>query len=100
MKTVPTPADISMTATSPIQHLCPFMDEVDNGTITINWVTGGATFELHALRAYLDAFKDLRISHEELTERIRRELSQAHGIDLLTVRTSWTTAGMEVRCSS
>jgi NADPH-dependent 7-cyano-7-deazaguanine reductase QueF len=78
--------------------MCPFVNEVDNGTITITWEADGWTLELHSLRAYLSTFQDREISHEELTEEIRAELSTHHGINEVTVNTNWRTAGMEVRC--
>jgi NADPH-dependent 7-cyano-7-deazaguanine reductase QueF len=95
---VPATADVRVTATSPIQHLCPFVDEVDNGTITITWRTNGATFELHSLRKYISGFKVSEISHEALTDLIRHDLSTERGISLISVESSWTTADMEVQC--
>lgn len=98
--TVPVEADVRMTVTSPIRHLCPFVNEVDEGAVTIGWDAEGWTFELHALRAYLNAFADREISHEELTGEIRAELSTHHGINAVTVETHWDTAGMDVNCST
>jgi uncharacterized PurR-regulated membrane protein YhhQ (DUF165 family) len=99
-ETVPIEATAHLTTTATIQHMCPFVHEVDNGTITIAWHADGWTLELHSLRAYLDTFSDREISHEELTEEIRAELSTSHGINEVTVNTKWRTAGMEVRCST
>lgn len=98
--TVPIEADVRMTATAAIQHMCPFVQEVDNGTIAVSWRANGWTLELHALRDYLNSFHDREISHEELTEEIRAELSGRHGIEELTVKSTWKTAGMEVACST
>lgn len=96
--TVPVEAGVRVSATSPIQHMCPFVQEVDNGTITISWDTAGWTLELHALRAYLNTFRDREISHEELTAEIEAELSGFVGIEAVTVATTWRTASMEVKC--
>jgi NADPH-dependent 7-cyano-7-deazaguanine reductase QueF len=80
--------------------MCPFVQEIDNGTLTVSWDTAGWTFELHALRAYLNTFQDREISHEDLTAEIRAELSGHHGIEAVAVRSTWRTAGMEVLCST
>lgn len=98
--TVPIEAGVRMSTTASIQHMCPFVQEVDNGTITIGWDTDGWTFELHALRAYLNTFAGREISHEDLTDEVRAELSSHYGIDRVAVSTSWRTAGMEVLCST
>lgn len=97
---VPVDATVRLQTSAPIQHMCPFVNEVDNGSITIGWDTDGWTFELHALRSYLNTFQDREISHEDLTDEIRAELSTHHGINKVTVNTSWRTAGMEVQCST
>lgn len=98
--TVPCSGDVTMTVTSPMTHLCPHVEEVDYGHITITWRVTGQTFELHTLAEYLRGFKKSRISHEEITDRIRRDLSVHDGIELVSVETTWDTARMEVRCST
>ena len=99
-RTVPIDSVVQMSATADIQHLCPFVNEVDNGTVTITWKAAGWTFELHSLRDYLNSHKDREISHEDLTAEIRAELGSHHGINNVTVETKWRTAGMEVTYSS
>lgn len=99
-QTVPVDAEVTVTTKAPLQHMCPFVQEVDNGTITITWETDGWTFELHSLRAYLGTFADREISHEDLTQEIHYELSSRHGFKAMTVSTTWRTAGMEVQCST
>jgi NADPH-dependent 7-cyano-7-deazaguanine reductase QueF len=94
--TVPVEANVRLSVTASIQHLCPFVQEVDNGTVTVAWDTEGWTFELHALRAYLNTFVDREISHEDLTDEIRAELNSHHGINNVTIGSTWRTAGMEV----
>jgi NADPH-dependent 7-cyano-7-deazaguanine reductase QueF len=98
--TVPVEASVRLTTTAPIQHMCPFVHEVDNGNVTIAWDADGWTFELHALRAYLGTFSEREISHEELTQELQHELAGHHGINNVTVETSWRTAGMEVACNT
>ncbi len=97
---VPTDAAVTLTANAAIQHLCPFVQEVDSGDITVTWDTDGWTFELHSLRAYLKSFTHREISHEDLTEEVRAELSSHHGVKSVTVTTTWRTAGMGVTCST
>jgi NADPH-dependent 7-cyano-7-deazaguanine reductase QueF len=97
--TVPIEATVTLTTTADIQHMCPFVKEVDNGSVTITWEAQGWTIELHSLRAYLNTFHDREISHEELTDEIGAELGSYHGISVKSVNTNWRTAGMEVTCS-
>jgi NADPH-dependent 7-cyano-7-deazaguanine reductase QueF len=80
--------------TGPIRHLCPHRDEVDEGTISVEWNCDGvATYELHALAVYFASFATSTISHEELTQFIADELCAQ-------VTTTWNTAGLEVSCST
>jgi NADPH-dependent 7-cyano-7-deazaguanine reductase QueF len=83
---------VTVTATFPLRHLCPFKDEADEGRISIKWAVSKETFELHSLAEYLAEFADLKISHEELTTRIFREL----GSMVVGIETTWSTAGAEV----
>lgn len=98
--TVPAEGHTHLSVKSSIQHMCPFKNEVDCGTITVAWQVDGHTLELHSLREYFHSFIDREISHEELTDEIRAELSTHHGITDVTVSTRWHTAGMEVECST
>jgi NADPH-dependent 7-cyano-7-deazaguanine reductase QueF len=93
-------ADVTMTVSSPLRHLCPFVDEVDEGSVNITWQVNGATFELHSLHEYLDGFKDSELSHEAITDLIRHNLSVTQGIEIVSVTTHWQTAGMDVQCST
>lgn len=97
---VPVEANVQLSAKANIQHMCPFVHEVDNGTITITWDTDGWTIELHSLREYLATFGDREISHEALTQEVRDELGTHYGINVISVTSSWRTAGMEVLCST
>lgn len=100
--TVECGARTTVTATYPLAHLCPFVDEVDTGTVNIVWTTDGSTFELHALGAWLTGFAEKRFTHEELTAMIAAVLWNQPGIGPVTVVTHWTTAGagVVVSCSS
>lgn len=98
--TVPCDNDVAVTVTSPLRHRCPFVDEVDDGTVTITWEPLGSTYELHSLAEYLHGFKDSEISHEAISDRIRHDLSAHLDIHVVSVETTWMTAGMEVSCST
>lgn len=97
--TVPCDNNVAVSATGELVHRCPFVDEVDNGTITITWLPDGETFELHALAEYLRGFENSRLSHEEITDRIAFDLI-VPGIVGVTVTTSWTTAGFTVHATT
>jgi len=85
---------------APLVHRCPFRDEVDAGGVAIVWEVETHTFELHSLRAYLDGWRDVSISHEDLTETIRGALADYPGLTVRSVTTAWDTAGMEIQCST
>lgn len=85
-----------MTWTGPLTHLCPFVPEVDEGTVTITWITAGATLELHALAAWLGDFAGDKVSHEDITVDIQAGLDELAGITNVEVVTRWSTAGGEV----
>jgi len=96
--TVPCPVKVAVTVQAPLRHLCPHRDEVDLGRVTVRWTTDGMTFELHALREYLASSDHVVISHEELTDILRRDLTTP-GVANVSIETEWTTAGLGVRCS-
>lgn len=92
---VDTPAEVTVTAFGPIRHICPYVDELDEGTVEITWSTSGATFELHALRQYLDGFADVKASHEEVAAAIRVDLDSP-GLTVTEVVVRFPTARFEV----
>lgn len=93
---VPDTSRSTVTVTSPLVHRCPHKDEVDYGRITIEWNCLETTIELHSLAAYLGSWGAARISHEDLTRKIENELDALDGVEILSVRTEWKTAGMDV----
>jgi len=97
---VPTEAGVRVTAVAPLVHLCPHVEEVDYGKAHISWATAGQTIELHSLRAWLQSFSNVVVSHEQITDLIKDELEGLDGITDVRVQTSWITAGMEVGCST
>lgn len=101
LRPVPAPPEsVTMTVTAPLRHLCPFVEEVDNGQVTITWSTAGKTLELHALAGYLQGFAAMEVSHEALTDELRHDLEGVPGIYAVDVTTTWETAGMGVKCST
>lgn len=100
IKTVPSSGDVTVTTYADLTHLCPFVDEVDRGTVKLTWRVDGQTLELHSVRAYLDGFATSRLSHEEVTNRIGHDIASIPGVELIEVTTAWDTAGMEVTCAT
>jgi NADPH-dependent 7-cyano-7-deazaguanine reductase QueF len=98
--TVPESGAVDVTAAGLLIHLCPHRDEEDLGRVTVTWRCSGSTFELHALAEYLSNWEQTSLSHEELTDRIAYDLSNLPGVELLSVATTWQTAGLEVSCST
>lgn len=93
---VPDDSHSRVSATGPLRHMCPHLDEVDRGTVEIAWTCAGSTIELHSLATYLKTFADERISHEALTRAIRDELAALYGVADVAVSTTWSTAGLTV----
>jgi NADPH-dependent 7-cyano-7-deazaguanine reductase QueF len=100
IETKPCDADVIVTVTSDLEHRCPYRNEHDHGRVTIVYRIDGQALELHSLRAWLGGFREATASHEEVTDRIRLDLSAMPGIELLSVVSEWTTARMEVSCST
>ena len=103
--TVGAPTGVTLSATAPARHLCPFVKEKDEGTVTVTWRTLGRTFELHSLRRHLDQFMDqwgeVEVSHEEFTRHLQDTFDHGDSkLQVLSVRTEWNTAGMPVVCST
>ncbi|WP_280502034.1 hypothetical protein [Nocardia farcinica] len=69
---------------------------MDRGRVTVHLLVGASTLELHELAAYFQSFRDERITHEALTDRIYTELSTA-AVTVTKVVTCWKTAGMPVK---
>jgi NADPH-dependent 7-cyano-7-deazaguanine reductase QueF len=79
-----------------ITHQCPFEDEQDVGKITVHYSPWKSEIELWSFAEYLDSFAETKISHEELTRRIRSELDEWVDPRQLTVRTEFKTAGLNI----
>lgn len=56
--------------------LCPRSGYPDFATIEISYVPDKKIVELKSLKLYLNSFRDVRISHEDATNRIYSELEK------------------------
>jgi 7-cyano-7-deazaguanine reductase len=56
--------------------LCPRSGYPDFATIGVNYVPDRKIVELRALKLYLNSFRDVHISHEEVTNRIFSALAK------------------------
>lgn len=56
--------------------LCPRSGYPDFATININYVPDKKIIELKALKLYLNSYRDVHISHEEVTNKIFAELEK------------------------
>jgi 7-cyano-7-deazaguanine reductase len=56
--------------------LCPRSGYPDFATIGVNYVPDRKIVELRALKLYLNSFRDVHISHEEVTNRIFADLEK------------------------
>lgn len=93
--TVPCDAGVTVNANARVVHLCPHVEERDDGSVQIEWRCRGATLELHALANYLATFEQVAISHEHLVHEIREHLEQQPGIKAVRVSARYTTAGID-----
>lgn len=50
--------------------ICPFSDYPDFGTVHIEYVPSDKCLELKSFKLYINAFRELRIFHESVTELI------------------------------
>ena len=96
LTTVNAPYGVTVTVTGPLTHLCPFVPDVDVGTCTLTWVTGGRTIEAHSLAAYLRGFEHVKISHEDLARQIAADLADIGGVDAVSVSVAFATAGFAI----
>jgi len=50
--------------------ICPFSDYPDFGVVTIDYVPDDKCLELKSFKMYINAFRDVKIFHESVTELI------------------------------
>ncbi len=57
--------------------ICPFSDYPDFGSVTINYVPNDKCLELKSFKMYINAFRDIKIFHEAVTEVIFADFLEA-----------------------
>ena len=66
-----TPGEHWVTISSPeFTAICPFSNYPDFGTVTISYVPNQSCLELKSFKLYINAFRDVKIFHEAVTEVI------------------------------
>lgn len=60
-----------------LTSICPFTDYPDFGRVEINYVPNKVCLELKSFKLYINAFRDVKIFHEILTEVIFADFLQA-----------------------
>jgi NADPH-dependent 7-cyano-7-deazaguanine reductase QueF len=88
-----------VTVKGELNHRCPFADEADYGDVAITWTTTAVTVELHSLRAWLDTWTRIAISHEALIQAVASAVAEL-GVANVSVEATYETAGMEVTVSA
>jgi NADPH-dependent 7-cyano-7-deazaguanine reductase QueF len=100
IETVECDNDVTVSVSGELTHKCPYRDEIDHGQADITWTIAGRTLELHSLAEYLTGWQNAQLSHEQVTDRIRHDLSAIDGITDVQVSTSWNTSGLRVSVMS
>lgn len=64
-------------STPELTSVCPFTDYPDFGRVKIEYVPRGRCLELKSFKLYINAFRDIKIFHETLTEVIFADFMRA-----------------------
>jgi len=72
---------------------CPITGQPDFGTVVIEYVPDKLCVELKSLKLYLQAFRDVGIFYEALTNRLLDELVEVLAPRRMRVETRWRTRG-------
>jgi 7-cyano-7-deazaguanine reductase len=73
-----TPGEQWISITSPeFTAICPFSHWPDFGSVTIRYVPGSKCLELKSFKVYINAFRDIKIFHEAVTEVIFADFLEA-----------------------
>lgn len=63
------PGEHWVTISSPeFTAICPFSEWPDFGTVTIKYIPNKVCLELKSFKVYINAFRDVKIFHEAVTE--------------------------------
>lgn len=57
--------------------ICPFSEWPDFGTVTIKYIPNKVCLELKSFKVYINAFRDVKIFHEAVTEVIFADFLEA-----------------------
>ena len=64
-------------STPELTCICPFSDFPDFGSVGIEYVPNKVCLELKSFKLYINAFRDIKIFHEAITEVIFADFLQA-----------------------
>lgn len=64
-------------STPELTAICPFSDYPDFGSVEIKYVPDKKCLELKSFKLYINAFRDIKIFHESLTELIFHDFLKA-----------------------
>lgn len=79
-------------STPELTCICPFSDYPDFGRVEIQYVPDKVCLELKSFKLYINAFRDVKIFHEALTEVIFADFLQA-----VKPKKAWICVDMNVR---
>lgn len=74
-------------------HLCPFTGHPDYARLEIRFVPGARCVELKSLKEYLQQFRDVGVSYEQLTGHLAKTLFHLMAPRCLTVTGHWSGRG-------
>ena len=64
-------------STPELTCICPFSDYPDFGSVSISYVPDKKCLELKSFKLYINAFRDIKIFHESITELIFHDFLSA-----------------------
>lgn len=79
-------------STPELTNICPFTDYPDFGSVEIRYVPNKVCLELKSFKLYINAFRDIKIFHESLTEVIFADF-----LDAVKPKKAFIVVDMNVR---
>ena len=79
-------------STPELTSICPFTDYPDFGRVEIRYVPGTRCLELKSFKLYINAFREVKIFHEALTEVIFADF-----VAVVKPKKAWLCVDMNVR---
>lgn len=79
-------------STPELTSICPFTDYPDFGSVEIHYVPNKRCLELKSFKLYINAFRDVKIFHETITEVIFADFLGA-----VAPQKAWIKVDMNVR---